>query len=203
MTDSLPRLLDDILLGELEQRWRDQGAFVAGALRPGLSDAEMDALTEPIGLRLPAEARRWWAWHDGAWPQVPGLDVAATLGPVREFRPLASAVRDCQEMREIMYEDQDEDDPTADWKHGWLPIDGNKWPTVLDCSVPFDAPVPVRFYFIEDPTAGQDGVGSIGELVTVWIQAIDCGAWSYDRAGDQWRYDYSRLDPQLAVTHLA
>jgi cell wall assembly regulator SMI1 len=198
LTDNKLRLLDDALLNDLEQRWRDRGAFIAGALLPGLSDEEIDALTEPVGLQLPAEARRWWAWHDGASPQVPGLDIAATLGPVREFRPLAHAVRDCQQWRELM----DEDDPCG-WKHGWLPIDGNKRPTVFDCGGAFDAPVPVRSYFVEDPTAGQDGVESIGELVSIWIRAIDSGAWSYERAGDQWRYDHGRLDPQIAVTQLA
>jgi hypothetical protein len=196
-----PRLVDDALLGELEQRWRDQGAFIVGALRPGLSDAEMDVLTEPVGLRLPAEARRWWAWHDGAAPQVPGLDIAARLGPVREFLPLARVVLDCREMREIMYEDEDES--TANWKHGWLPIDGNKRPTVFDCSVAFDAPVPVRSYFIEDPTAGQDGVRSIGELVGIWIEGIDSGAWSYNRAGEHWEYDWTRLDARIASLQLA
>lgn len=84
-----PRLLNPELLDELEFRWREQGAFVANALRPGLSDDDIDRLTEPAGLTLPLEARRWWGWHDGADPQIPG--IAAELGPAKAFLSLAEA----------------------------------------------------------------------------------------------------------------
>ena len=39
---------------------------------------------------------------------------------------------------------------------------------------------------MEDPTAGASGVRSVGQLVLVWIEAMDCGAWSYDGDGDHW-----------------
>jgi hypothetical protein len=58
-----------------------------------------------------------------------------------------------------------------DWKPEWLPIDVNKRPTVLDSGVGFDDPVPVRSFFMEDPTAGARGVRSMGELVLVWVEA--------------------------------
>lgn len=202
MADNEPRLLDYALLSDLKQRWRDQGAFIARVLRPGLSDAEMDELTEPVGLHLPAEARRWWAWHDGASPQVPGLDAAAALGPVSLFLPLAYAVRECRRLRDVMREAWG-DDLGPDWKQSWLPIDANKRPTVFDCGVAFDAPVPVRSFFVEDPTAGEAGVGSIGELVTIWIDAIDSGAWTNDGYADHWKYDFTRLDQRVARLHLA
>jgi hypothetical protein len=55
---------------------------------------------------------------------------------------------------------------------------------------------------MEDPTAGQAGVGSIGELVTTWIAAIDCGAWSYNRLEDHWDYDGEKLEAHVASLHL-
>jgi len=92
-----PRLLEVDLLCELEQRWQAQGAVITGALRPGLTDDEMDTLTEPFGMRLPAEARRWRGWHDDADPQPPG--AAAEVGPERAFLPLARAVRNARGFR--------------------------------------------------------------------------------------------------------
>ena len=97
-----PRLLDDELLGELEARWCRKGAFVAHALRPELTDNQIDALTREAGLSLPAEARRWWSWHDGAEPQPPG--GPAELGPDRAFLPLADAVRECRRLRDLLWE---------------------------------------------------------------------------------------------------
>jgi hypothetical protein len=191
-----PRLLDPYLLGELQARWEAQGAFVARALL-GITDPGIDELTEPIGLRLPREARRWWAWYDGALPQPAG--IAAELGPRRAFLPLAEAVMKCEMFRDVLREVGD--DPV--WKQSWLPIDADKRPIVLDCSVGFEDPVPVRSFFVEDPTAGEEGVRSIGELVEIWIDAIDRGAWSYNRQRDLWGYDWTRLDRRVSLLHLA
>ncbi len=192
-------MLDDELLGELEARWSRQGAFVARALRPGLTDDQIDALTLGAGLSLPAEARRWWGWHDGADPQVPR--VAAELGPGRAFLPLADAVSECLELRQLMHDVSLSTDTTG-WKESWLPIDAHKRPILFDCGVADSDPVPVRSYFMEDPTAGAPGVRSIGELVLVWIASMDCGAWSYDRDRDHWDYDWAKLPTDLAVLHL-
>jgi cell wall assembly regulator SMI1 len=194
-----PRLLDDQLLEELARRWREQGAFVATALRAGLSDEQMDEATAPLGLRLPREARLWWGWHDGASPQIPG--IAAELGPGRAFLSLAEAARECQRLREVMrYAWGDE--LGSYWRESWLPIDAYKRPILFDCGVGFDDPVPVRSFFMEDPGAGAEGVRSIGELVLVWIQAIDCGAWTYDGGEDHWDYDWEKLPPSLQQLHL-
>jgi hypothetical protein len=91
---------------------------------------------------------------------------------------------------------------TPDWKESWLPIDAHKRPILLDCSVADSDPVPVQSYFMEDPTAGASGVRSIGQLVLVWIEAMDCAAWSYDRDGDHWDYDRAKLPTDLAALHL-
>ncbi len=88
------------------------------------------------------------------------------------------------------------------WKQSWLPLNADKRPTLIDCDVGVDAPVPVRSFFVEDPTAGQQGVRSMGELVKVWIHAIDCGAWQYNRREDRWEYDWRKLDPEVADLHL-
>lgn len=101
---SSPRLLDDALLRDFESRLRETGAPVARALRPGLRDAEMDALTAQLDVSLPDEARRWWGLHDGATAQ-PGFEPPA-LGPHPSFSffPLARAVEITASIRRILRE---------------------------------------------------------------------------------------------------
>lgn len=200
MSAEEPAYLSQDLLNRLEQRWRDQGALVARALRPGLADSEMDELTEPIGLRLPVEARRWWRWHDGAEPEYPG-GPPAHLGPGKYFLSLADAVKECQKLREMQRYAWGEDLGPY-WRAGWLPLYSSDRPIMFDCAVGPEEPVPVRSIFFEDPTAGERGVRSIGELVTVWIGAIDCGAWQWLRSEERWDSDWTRLDREVALLHL-
>jgi hypothetical protein len=83
-------MLDIGLCEQLELRWISQGALLAGRLRPGLTEIQMDALTEPLGLRLPVEAQLWWGWHDGAADG--GYAISRELGPGRQFLSLSAAV---------------------------------------------------------------------------------------------------------------
>jgi hypothetical protein len=197
--DRDPPLLDDAILTELERRWRDQGAFVAHALRPGLIDAEMDRLTSSVGLRLPGEARRWWGWHDGAEPQYPG--VVTELGPQRAFLSLAEAVTECQRIRAVLRKATGGDsDPR--WSETWLPINDYESPLVIDCGVRFSEPVPVRAVVFQEPDGGPVGTRSMGELVRVWIEAMDSGAWWYNRDRDCWEFELTKVKPNVAGRNL-
>ncbi|WP_432545948.1 SMI1/KNR4 family protein [Kineococcus sp. SYSU DK004] len=53
------------LLDRLRAQWTRVGADIAGRLRPGVGDAELDAVEERTGLRVPAGARAWWRRVDG------------------------------------------------------------------------------------------------------------------------------------------
>jgi hypothetical protein len=69
-------------LEEIEGHFRRMGAPVLDYLLPGLTDAEMDALTEPHGFHLPDDVRAWWAWHNGALAHLP-----ESSGHIRGFQP--------------------------------------------------------------------------------------------------------------------
>ena len=85
-------LLDRHLLGELEVRWRAQEAPILERLTPGLSVEEIDAVTAPLGVRLPAEARLWWQWHNGVPGAKGSLRVLRTIGgPYYEYIPIEEA----------------------------------------------------------------------------------------------------------------
>jgi hypothetical protein len=115
---------------------------------------------------------------------------------------LALAVKECQRLRDVMRATWGPE-LGPDWKEGWLPIDAEKAPISLDCSVTATAVVPVRTFFMEDPSFAADGVASIGELVLMWIAAIDCGAWWYDQDADAWACDRAKLDARLMASELA
>jgi len=201
MAPAEPLFLDDSLLGELEKRWREHGLPIVDALRPGLTDDEMDQLTTSLDLRLPEEARRWWRWHDGAFPPDAGFDPE-WLGPGSSFFSLATAVEACEQARAISgYGRTDTWDGC--WQGSWFPITRFERPPVIDCSVGVNEPVPIRSFFSQEPAVAQPGVRSFGELVKIWIDAFDLGAWDFDPTTGVWNHDIARLDPAVAELHLA
>jgi hypothetical protein len=61
MTEPKPRMITVDQLTQLKVRWETLGLVgVLDHLRPGLTDAETDALTGALGIVLPEEARVWW-----------------------------------------------------------------------------------------------------------------------------------------------
>lgn len=61
-----PSVLTFELLDALEERWVSGGLTdLVTHLEPGLSDARIDELTGPLGIRLPPELRTWFAWRNG------------------------------------------------------------------------------------------------------------------------------------------
>jgi cell wall assembly regulator SMI1 len=128
-----PVLLTEELLEGLAARWRAQGMPIADALRPGLSDDEIDRLTAPLGLTLPREARTWWGWHDGAEFNVRG---SSNIGPLRVFEPLSVAVHATAQTREMM---RGADGVLAPmWQESWLRMSASEGVVVIDCGVDFE-----------------------------------------------------------------
>ena len=201
---SSPRLLDDALLREFESRLREAGAPVTRALRPGLSDDEMDALTARLDISLPGEARRWWGWHDGATAQ-PGFEPPP-LGPHPSFSffPLARAVEITTSIRTVLrqaWESMGYEAFGPHWQPAWLLLTDPERPIVLDCGGGADDPVPVRTFAFQEPEAGTR-IRSLGELVRIWVFAFDSGAWRYERDNDEWAYDDTNLEPGIAQLGL-
>lgn len=192
-------LVDDVRLSALCARWERQRAPVCSALLPGLTDAEIDETLRPLGLSLPEEARRWWRWHNGTRPSAPV--PARQLGPGHIFLTLAEAVTDCEMYREVA-STATEGEGGALWKASWLPMTSHKGPPVIDCSGPLDSPAPVRSFSFEEPDAGAEGVGSIAELIALWCQAMESGAWRFDGNAGHWLYDWTALPPAVEQLRL-
>jgi hypothetical protein len=180
-----PRL-DLQLLHVYEERLRSVGAPVAEWVRPGLTAEQIEETVAPLGLRLPAEARVWWEWHDGA--TVEGRE--RLLGPSNECLTLEDAMEVYQECRATAEETAGawpENDPDFLWSPAWFPVSGWQLPIVVDCSVADYQSTPIRFVDWQNVDRFfQTRAGSLGQMVSWWIEAIDVGAWEWSGADRQW-----------------
>jgi len=162
---STPRLLDGALLGRFEASLRGLAVPVDDLL-PGLTDDEIDAITEPEDLHLPDEVRAWWRWHNGAPPHR----YRPTL-PTREMYSLQEAVR----LKTWLPSDGERR------RYGLLPIDGH--PHIqLQCSEagPVGAPV---WMSLDWAMPIERKLDSFGELVWIWICDVERGVWVPDPNG--------------------
>ncbi|HEY2216591.1 MAG TPA: hypothetical protein VGH21_03785 [Solirubrobacteraceae bacterium] len=203
-----PPLLDQVLLARYERLLRDLGLPLNESTRPGLSDAELAALADPLPFGLPLEARAWWGWRDGTYPGRP----AWVFGPGRGCLSLSRAVEMHRRSRASAHEFASEpglvgprSDPDFMWRPGWLPIlsDG-QLKTAIDCDVAEGDPSPVSFVdFVTQPEEyAQEKARSFGELIGWWCLALECGAWRWDAERLQWRADAARLPADLQGSSL-
>lgn len=186
-------ILDNATLRVYEGRLRAQGVPIDGWHEPGLTDDDMSEALAPLGLSLPLEGRVWWSWHNG----VPGRGKAKLVAPSGDkFLSLAEAIETYKEFRAIVQELVEPDipllaDPDYRWNPAWLPIRGPQLPVVIDCSVPESQPTPLRFIDLQDVEGSpKPRAQSLGQMLSWWIEAIDCGAWRWNRERSQWdRHD--------------
>jgi cell wall assembly regulator SMI1 len=111
-------------------------------LRPGVSDAELDAFQTRFGLTLPDEFRRLYRWRGGQDPMS-----SKPLQGNRTFSTLAE-VADTKEMMDGMI-GFDFEDPTY-WRRGWVPFLHNGGGSHLCLDL-----------------LAEDG-GEVGQLVAFW-----------------------------------
>lgn len=158
-------------------------------------------ILEPLPLRLPLEARRWWGWHDGVALPREALAVERELGPYREFIPLAEAVK-IYESEVSNAPAEAEEFPELAWGPQWIPV--TRFGAIAcDCSGPDDAPTPIRdvdYHHTSDP--GQIVARSFGEMVSWWIDALRTGGWQYDASRREWDKHFELIPPERERTGL-
>lgn len=185
------------LLRELEDCWRDQDLPLVQRLQPGLSHEQIDALTAPLGLRLPTEALLWWTWRDGAVAE--DLAIERELGPGFEFLPLAQAVEQCVFQRKLAAEFGESPADAEFWWHtSWFPITHRGGAVACDCSVAKGAPTPIFSPFSHDLDVDgrtHPAALSFGQMVRWWIEAFEEGIWRYDAIARSWDYRRENRPP--------
>jgi cell wall assembly regulator SMI1 len=194
MTEAPPQLLNDELLTQFGERLTRLGVPAIAAAQPGLTAERIESLLAPLGLSLPTEVRTWWGWHDGV---AEARGPAATALLSWRWFPLTEAIAFCGELRRMAAE-IDEAPSQTFWGDSWLPVCGEQGPVVIETDVPDEAPCPVHIWWPEDPAAPAV-LPSLGELILLWIEAIDCGVWCYDRTAERWACDHAHLSRWAAV----
>lgn len=179
-----PSMLTRDLLEGLGARWEARNLPVLNALTRGLTDAEIDAIIAPLGLRLPDEARERWRWRDGV------VDVREPgdryIGPGVRYLPLSAAVDRYLNQRALAEKvASEEDDPTHWWQPNWFPIvsldTGGE--VAVDCAAPVHDPSPVRVVDWWREDFMEPVAPSLGAVVEEWIDAFDSGRWRWVAEG--------------------
>lgn len=217
MTDYVKRgLLSAELLDSLLMRWRRLGAPIAEALLPGLVEEEMRRIADRAGLRLPRELRVWWGWRngvrDGGWRKTGRIvhdPSARDLGPKRVPLSLEQAVDLTLEYRRVAEEIADSEPPPTRpgvrdrlWRPEYLPLLFSDYQIVVGTGVKDDAPVPVHTHHWQEGRTPPK-LPSLGDLICLWIDAIDRGAWTYDVAERRWTWHHGRLPKWIERPALA
>lgn len=192
------------LLERLEDSLRAQEAPVLSRLNAGLSDTEIDALTMPLGIHLPEEPRIWWKWHNGASIRDGDVPAANTwaMGPQLRLLTLAESIEARADEIELAAEVEPED-PDYWWNPAWIPFTGA--PIAIDTSQSSGGCCIVRNTDpMWDPNdRGPQVTRSMGELVELWIYALDNRIWFWDpvaRGHGAWFQDHDLVTPELRRT---
>jgi hypothetical protein len=189
-------------LSRLEAEWVRLGAPIAGLLRPGLSDDEIDGQTASLGLTVPPELRAWWRWHDGA-DRGEQHGFERTIGPGGyAFLPLYEALH--QYESEMQIANRVRGEAPVVWGRSWLPFMVNSGPSRLyvDCDrvTPWKAS-PVRAVTWEWEEPEVDRAASLWQAVELWVWLLDSDYYQWSEQG--WAYDWEAIPIFLRLTGLA
>src|SRR5437764_1031354 len=105
------------LLDQLEAQWRRLQAPIADALRPGLTDRQLDDVSARLDLVLPGELRALWAWHDGADPST-----LRDIGPGGYEFLTSDEVVAARQFNLQVHGEADADLPDMYWHRTWIPF---------------------------------------------------------------------------------
>lgn len=182
-------------LAELERLLVKQGAPIIRRFQPPASNEALAAVESYLGLSIPDELRQWWEWHDGTDVQGHELAVECSIGPIFSVLSASEAIEASQELRAGAEEDAPED-PDSCWTLSWIAI-GSQGRVACECDIPSDAPVPVLD--VDYHKAAYPGAvvcHSLGKMVRWWIEALESGAWRYDRERNRWDRIYELIPPE-------
>jgi hypothetical protein len=165
----MPRLLTEDLQVRFDGALAAAGAPIVDAWRPGLSDDEIDTLSNRYNLRLPNEARAWWRWHNGV--------VEGSLAEITPARIPATLQRTLDTFAELRGVHLDLDGVDGRLK----PLSDAPW-IFFACDGPADAPVPI--WVGDHGVESRLALPSIGELVATWAELIETGVYRIDQDGE-------------------
>lgn len=145
-SDECPRLVDEEILAAFDRAVAKYAPAVRERLvHPGLSEAEIRAQFEAIGVKPSGEALAWWRYFDRPVRGIVGFPLEVL--PDFQFASVPMSVEVYGVYRRIAEENAEPPrDPEQVWATQWIPIFGTDGSGVvaLDCRGPEDGPSPVR-----------------------------------------------------------
>lgn len=179
--------LTEQLLDRLDTCWRDQGVPWAASLRPGLTDAALDAIGERIGFELPADLRVWWAWRDGVGDGDP-VSISAALKYASSGYALGIYDAMCA--------------TCGPQTLGCIPVLHTQKPSVFAADCMTAGPVPHIRYFeaaLGGTPSGGIAAASLASAVYRLCEAYDTGLERWNRVTGRW--DSGRGAPHSTSEH--
>ena len=186
----------------LERAWWEYGRPPEHRLRPGLSDAEIDALLEPRGRQLSEELRAWWSWHDGSerfgewYNDIPGVGPGPWLHlSLAQALELEGYQRDSWDG---LVARGDTELADMSWKPGFMPFTHRvaKPNHLLVSELDGDAPNTVSLV-TEMGIERDTPTLSFVDVLNAWAGMLESGAYAYEDG--QWQpHDEMYLDPDPA-----
>jgi len=179
-----------VLLDRLERWLREHAPAVADALRPGLSDDEIDALETQGRLTLTDELRALYRWHDGCDPRR-----VEDFIPSHRFVPLGEAVREQaavrEQVRSLTATQRIALAVFAGHRTGWLHVfsDGAGDGYFYD---PGRRGSPGSFFFNFNEDHSYLFFATLADFVAAVIECFEAGAFRATAGGTRLRWDVEK-----------
>ncbi len=189
-------------LTSLDQFFHRSGAPIAGALRAGLSDAELDRYETSLGFALPEDVRIWFAWHDGAETVADVVTGCSYLPTLHGLLPLDRAMMFRSRYIEAQVVLPHLDIHTYD--PNWLPITataGGELTLAADCGGL--APAAVHSINVRgDDDWRTPAAASLTDLAELWVTVASGGYWRWDVSETDWADTYGEIPLEWRRTGL-
>jgi hypothetical protein len=167
-------------LRRFEQLCRARGALNIERMRPGVTPERIRELETAHGVRLPADARAIWLWHDGVDDQNLELTVRF-WGHAYYFQDLESSLLDARTRLDARNSGDVFQRPGS----SWVTLGRATVATVIDITEPHEDESRV---LISDATSAIEDypIVTVAERIRLWNSAIEDDIWYLDN-GRQWR----------------
>jgi cell wall assembly regulator SMI1 len=156
--------------------------FVLAGLRPPATEAQIAALEEAVGYRLPADYRASLAIHDGQKDAFVGAMSGLTLNSIKETLEDWSAMEELLRAGEFDAPCESPDEALRDgwWNRGWLPIVSDNGNSInIDLDPTAEGVVGQVFFFDHEEGAAPVDASSFAE----WLEQIAGELEATTRAG--------------------
>lgn len=167
-----------------DTRLHAAGAPIADRLRPGATDAHIDAVTAGLGLSFPDELRAWYRWHDGV---VEDEDEWATFGNGHQPLTLDDAAADYADIVATRAQIEAAIPGPFRYRRTWWPVTHFQHVSyiVADTASAGGSCDVHTLWLRVDKSGDWDTVraGSLTEMLKVWTDAIGRGWWRWEPDG--------------------